>query len=270
MPDEALYADSLDGRRQLQQWYWICATPMEMGLAPVLHARAALDRLESPDFTGETGLYHAGGKIDRSGARDKAAWTLATSVMAAAETAYGRVGERQALFYIEAIAGLLDIEMPGAFPEIAPSPDYDPFVPLEERAMVMQAWSAYGVQWPIVDGLLGVRPDVPAGSLTIVPNIPPSWPGLSVENLRLGSGTVAVAARRDGETITVESTTPADLRLTLGCVLPDGARPTEASLDGEAITFSVVETSRGTEVHVEDLPGGEHRLRVLYRHESLS
>jgi hypothetical protein len=38
--------------------------------------------------------------------------------------------------------GTPDLEMPRALPEIAPSPQYDPFVDFRERAMLMQAWSS--------------------------------------------------------------------------------------------------------------------------------
>ena len=72
------------------------------------------------------------------------------------------------------IAKQLDLEMPGALPEIVPSPEYDPFVDFRERAMFMQAWSSYGVQWPVIYHFLGIRPDVPAGNLTVVPDIPKS------------------------------------------------------------------------------------------------
>jgi hypothetical protein len=119
--------------------------------------------------------------------------------MAVAEANYGRLGTRQAPFYMRSIAEQLDLEMPGALPEISPSPEYDPFVDFRDRAMFMQAWSSYEVQWPVIHHFLGIRPDVPAKSISVVPDVPDSWPGLSVQNLRVGNGTVAESAekRRD-------------------------------------------------------------------------
>src|SRR6516165_3385084 len=64
--------------------------------------------------------------------------------------------------------------------------------------MVMQTWSSYGVEWPVIYHFLGVRPDVPERELTVIPNLPDSWPSLSVDNLRVGDDTIAVAATRNG------------------------------------------------------------------------
>ena len=96
-------------------------------------------------------------------------------LMAVGEANYGRLGTTQALFYMRSIADELDLEMPGALPEISPSPQYDPFVDFRDRAMFMQAWSSYGIQWPVIHHFLGIRPDAPTGSLTVVPDVPESW-----------------------------------------------------------------------------------------------
>ena len=83
--------------------------------------------------------------------------------------------------------------MPGALPEISPSPEYDPFVDFRDRAMFMQAWSSYGVQWPVINNFLGIRPDVPHRRLSVVADVPDSWPGLSVRRLQQ-----QVGAEKDG------------------------------------------------------------------------
>ena len=50
----------------------------------------------------------------------------------------------------------LDVEQPGALPELFDSPDYkyfgggNPF----GGAMVMQAWSSYGIHWPLARGAI--------------------------------------------------------------------------------------------------------------------
>ena len=280
---DSLYADSLrtyvdllhdnaNGQRhqqKVQQRHWIGAIPMETGLAPRDKAERSLEVLQTPTFTGSYGLYHTGGGADGESNGELAVWTLPNSVMALAESKYGRVGE--ALFYIDAIAKLLDLEMPGALPEIAPSPAYDPFQPLTRRAMFMQAWSAYGVQWPVIHAFLGIDPNVPDNALSVVPDIPSRWPGLSVRNLRVGSATLDVATKRSGRTYTTsvrivtaqpafarqESTSedrpdePANWCLRIGQVLPAGSRIEGVTLDEHSAKHWVVKTNRGEEVHVE-------------------
>jgi hypothetical protein len=291
MPEESLYADSLcnpddvgdegtnvctSGGQQLQQRHWINATPMEvvlanagldpetgdLELAPQDHANAALDRLETPDFTGECGLFHTGVGGGPTGAGELKCWTLPSSVMAVAEANYGRLAEDQALHYMLSIANQLDLEMPGALPEIAPSPEYDPFVDFRDRAMFMQAWSSYGVQWPVINHFLGIRPDVPDGTLYVVPDVPESWPGLAVENLRVGSGQMAARAAHRGDVYITEVTAPVGYSLTIGHTLPFGTAVESVALDGAPVDFEVVDTTRGREVLVETSSDAAHRLVI--------
>lgn len=267
MPNMDLYADSLENpdNAQLQQKHWINATPMEVLLAPEERANAALNTLETGDFTGDCGLYHTGvgGGPEEKG--ELRCWTLPSSVMAVAEANYGRLADRQALFYMKTIAEQLDLEMPGALPEIVPSPEYDPFADFRERAMFMQAWSSYGVQWPVIHHFLGIRPDAPAGSLSVVPDVPDTWPGLSVKNLQVGGGTVAASASHEGNSYTTKVETSVAGELTIGYTLPADAEVQSVTLDGEQVAvedYDVVDTTRGSEVRIETSTGGPHELVV--------
>jgi hypothetical protein len=286
MPEHNLYADSLcnagdegdEGsnvctapNQQLQQKHWINATPMEVVvldrgrkyLPPENHADSALDELESSDFTGECGLFHTGVGGGPTGDGELKCWTLPSSVMAVAEANYGRLAVDEALFYMRTIAEQLDLEQPGALPEIVPSPQYDPFVDFRDRAMFMQAWSSYGVQWPVIYHFLGVRPNVPEDTLTVMPDVPESWPGLSVSNLRVGDGTVEAAAEVDGNRYTTFVDAPGEWTLVIGHVLPDGAQVESVTLDGAPVPYSIVDTPRGREVQVETTTGSPHTLEVV-------
>jgi hypothetical protein len=279
MPAQKLYADSLcnsasanpdpswtnfceKAGQQLQQKHWINATPMETLLAPENRAATALTTLESPTFTGSCGLYHTGVGGGPDGSGELKCWTLPSSVMAVAEANYGRLADKQAPFYMDSIANQLDLEMPGALPEIAPSPQYDPFVDFRERAMFMQAWSSYGIQWPVINDFLGIRPDVPHSSLSVVPDIPDSWPGLSVQNLKVGNGTMTASASRKGKQYTTQVSAPAGLTLIIGHTLPAGAKIQSVTLDGQPHAYDVVDTTRGKEVHVTTSTGASHTLGV--------
>jgi len=246
---------------QLQQQHWINATPMEVRLGPTDLAHAALDSIET-ELTAPCGLYHTGPGGGPDGAGELKCWTLPTSVMAVAEANYGRLGPNQAILFMDSIASLLDLETPGALPEIAPSPDYDPFADFRDRAMFQQAWSAYGVQWPVVHSILGIDPNIPAGELSVVPQIPDGWPGASIENLRVGDGDVAVNVRRHGHRFVTEVEAPQGLSLTIGYALPAGAEVGRVRLDGHRVDFDVVDTTRGREVHVTTTSSCHHTLEV--------
>jgi len=280
MPEENLYADSLcnpgdegdEGTNvcptesgQLQQRHWINATPMEGLLSREERAHQALDRLESPTFTGECGLFHTGRGGGPSGAGELKCWTLPNSVMATAEANYGRLGANQALHYMRAIAEQLDLEQPGALPEITPSPEYDPFVDFRDRAMFMQAWSSYGIQWPVIYHFLGIRPDVPHDRLAVVPDVPKGWPGLSVSELRVADGAMSAESAVTGDRYITAVEAPAGFELTIGHVLPHGGTVESVMLDGTSAAYEVRDTTRGREVLVHTTSNEPHELVVTAR-----
>jgi hypothetical protein len=160
-------------------------------------------------------------------------------------------------------------EQPGAMPEIAPSPDYGRSIdrPFNERAMVLQAWGAYGTIWPVVHQWLGVRPDLGRRALEVVPQVPPDSPEISGENIRLGNGSVAVSADAEGNTYTTIVNQDVALReLLVGHTLPEDREIASVTLDGEPIgDYRVRRTNRGNEVLVKAAPDGEHTLVVETR-----
>jgi hypothetical protein len=153
------------------------------------------------------------------------------------------------------VASELDKEQPGALPELFDSPDYQYFQAFTGRAMVMQAWSSYGVEWPIIYHYLGIRPDVPNGQLVVIPELPSGWPTLSVSNLRVGSGTIAVSAKQNGNQYTTTLTAPTGYNVQIGYVIPSGTKPTSVTLGGTPVKYQTITTTRGDEVVVETASG---------------
>lgn len=284
MPGESLYADSRcngddgvsrkerekqgwtnvcqEADQRLQQRIWVMVKPMETPIAPAERAHTVLDRLESPDFSGEGGLFLVGAGGGADGKAQRKAWTVTSGAMAVAEATYGRLGEQQALRYMRAIAATLDLEMPGALPELAPSPDYDPFAPLVERMMLMQAWASYGIAWPIITHVLGIAPDVPGRTLVVVPQIPPSWPGLSVHDLRMGQGQVSVTTAREDQHYTTTVTAPLGFKLNIGQTLAMSQVVVAVELDGTPVPYTRLITRRGQEIQVETSTDSKRTLTV--------
>ncbi|HUB22419.1 MAG TPA: hypothetical protein VMA97_08435 [Streptosporangiaceae bacterium] len=253
-----LYADSLctaagagtdctAAGQQLQQRWWTSVAPMEQGIAPVPDADAALTQLETPTFTGSCGLY-VDGVGGPSGTGGQSCYLVNTGALAVGEANYGRLP--QAVTDMDKIASQLTVEMPGALPELAASAQYNPFEAFTSRANVMQAWSGYGLLWTVVNDLLGVSPDAPAGSVAVVPEVPSSWPAMSVGNLHVGSSTLAETATRHGAAYRTEVTGAQGLSLTIGTVLAAGATVHSVTLNGAHVAYHLVTTHRGTAVEV--------------------
>ena len=293
MPEVPQHADSLDdpGNVKVQQRHWIGVTPMEIelvrnnqpvpGLTTLEHGNAALNLRETPCYSGDFGLYHTGAPGCDSAQSDRPAeksiFTLNTAVMAVGEGNYGRLGPGQQQRYTDANADLqfIPVEQPGAMPEIAPSPDYGESLSatceencylkaFTERAMVLQAWGAYGTIWPVVHQQLGVRPDMGRRALEVTPQVPPQSPqGLSGENIRLGNGSVDVSALAGNGTYRTTVDPNVSLKkLTVGHTLPRDAEVVSVTLNGNAVPYEARSTNRGKEVIVEAATSGEQTLVV--------
>jgi hypothetical protein len=284
MPEVPQHADSLDdpGNVKLQQRHWIGAIPMEAelvrrgrvvpGLTTYPHGVAALELRETTCYSGDFGLFHTGVPgcdTVPGGTGERKVFTLNTAIMSVGEGNYGRLGPDEQGRYTAGNRRLQlpdPDEQPGAMPEIAPSPDYTRSIdqPLNDRAMVLQAWGAYGTAWPVVRQQLGVRPDMGRGRLEVVPQVPPGQRRVSGSNIRLGlAGHLDVSARAAGSRyVTLVQARAGLSRLVIGHTLPRGAGVRRVRLDGERVRYRLRRTNRGVEVLVRAPVRGEHRLVV--------
>jgi hypothetical protein len=200
-------------------------------------------------------------------------FTLNSAIAAVSEGNYGRLGANQQQVYVRGNArSQLDPriwEMPGAMPEIVPGGDFGANIErlFTERSMVLQAWGAYGVLWPVVHQWLGVSPDLGRGRLAVVPQLPPDQGSASARRIQLGSEvSIDVSAKRQGNTYLTEVRRRGDVRLTIGAVVPRGSDVRSVRLDGERVKPDLVRTARGLEVRVPAGRGsGVSELRVTLR-----
>jgi hypothetical protein len=284
------YADSLgDNNAQSFQKHWIGQTPMEAellaggkvvpGLAPFTHGDTALAGREDPCYSGEhplnPGLFHTGCGGGPEGQGEEVIFGLTTSIQSVGEGNYGRLGPGQQQRYTHALAetmfsepatGGTPDEQPGAMPEIFPSPDQGANIDRcwTCRSMFMQAWGNYGTAWAVVHQWLGVRPQLGRGEIAIVPQVPQGQTSVAGRDIRLGKGSVDVAASQTGSQYTTEIDVQVSgiKNVLIGHTLPRGTTANSVSLDGVPISdFVTRETNRGTEVTVPT-DGGRHTLEI--------
>ena len=280
------YADSLENptNARIQQKHWIGVTPMEAeltidgaavpGLAPREHGTTALPGRETPCYSGEPpfnrGLFHTGCEGGPEGKGERTIFSLNTAIQAVGLGNYGRDASR----YTGANSAPMfePDEMPGALPEILPSPDFGDREDNDRninrcwtcRAMFVQAWGHYGTAWPVVHQQLGVRPSLGTGALEVVPQLPPGQTRAEGRSIRLGKGAVDVRAERSGRRYVTTVRTD-DLRLhdlRVGATLPRGTKVDSVTLDGRRVRRPIVrETNRGVEVTVRT-DDGRHTVVV--------
>jgi hypothetical protein len=277
--DGTQYADSLgEDNERIQQRHWIGVTPMSADIAPADHARAALAERETDCYSGvppyNRGLFHTGCNGGPEGKGERTIFSLNTAIQAVGEGNYGRLGAGQQQRYTAANSDPMfePDEMPGALPEILPSPDFGDRDDNDRnidrcwscRAMFMQAWGHYGTAWPVIHQQLGVRPSLGTGELAVVPQIPDGQHWIGGDDIRLGDGSASVVAQRFGDRyatkVSLHGTRVRHLRI--GVTLPAGARPTDVRLDGHRTHATTTTTNRGTEVTVRAPAHGSHTLTL--------
>ncbi|QHW33772.1 glycogen debranching protein [Paenibacillus rhizovicinus] len=221
---------------------WVINTPMETGLAPREQAVRALDRMATDEFTGPWGTYLSGMYRDQM-------MTISTGVQAVAEARYDRMNE--SLRMIRLIASTFNKRLPGSISEM--SPDYGCFV---------QAWTNYGMTWPLMTFMFGIKPDAYRQSLTLRPRFPDDWNDMSAKQVQLGLGErantldIEVSRSGDGDVYRFELQQPG---WSVNVELPQPADDAfVVTLDGEPVTTAVREGS----IAVAIANAGKHELRV--------
>jgi glycogen debranching enzyme len=199
--------------------HMIAATPIETGLATPERAEQILRRLESDEFNGPWGIY-------LNPETQRVTMALPNTLMAAAEAQYGRMD--QALSYCHKIASAISRRMPGAYSEILP-----------DGGCFIQAWSSYGIIWPVVHFFLGFRPDAAKRSVRFIPHLPAVWQHARLQDVRVGSATLNLQVTRTERDfqIALETSDPF-YEVTLGCIYPAEGEPRGVTLNGTPISFT--------------------------------
>jgi hypothetical protein len=301
--DTNQFADSIDDpanpandNTKLFQRHWIGVTPMDAELvrpgqvtrplATDEHGRTALAQREKDCYTGTNGLYHTGtGPTSAEGGNkgpscdtavssvqsERSIFSLGNGIMAVAEGNFGRLAQQRRYSTANARSQLDPTlwEMPGAMPEILPSPDFDPpniDRKPTDRSMVLQAWGAYGNLWPAVHQQLGVSPDMGRKRLEVVPQVPPGQSRVAAKHIRVGGGAIDVTAEASSGSLrtTVSGRTNGAVLL-VGQVLPSGAKVASVTLNGHAVSYTTRQTARGSEVVVDAGHGGSSVLVISLR-----
>ena len=178
---------------------WVVNTPMEVNIAPMDKASAALTTAER--FVNPFGVFVTGIDRDDSAGSDDgsfkgseifsytgAVMTLPTGVQIVAENNYGRPDK--ALNYLQRMTRTFGYALPGSIYEV--SPDY---------GMMTQAWNIYGYGVPVVEQFFGIKPDAARQKVVIQPQMPIAWDEASLENIAIGNNEVSVFYnRKQGET----------------------------------------------------------------------
>ncbi|NBD26783.1 alpha-L-rhamnosidase-related protein [Paenibacillus glycinis] len=223
---------------------WVINTPMETGLAPRGKALRALDRMGTDEFTGPWGTYLSGLYRDQM-------MTISTGVQAMAEARYDRMDE--SLRFIRLIASTFNMRLPGSISEM--SPDYGCFV---------QAWTVYGIVWPMLTRMFGIQPKAHERTLTLRPRLPEAWNDIAADRVALGLGDagnalrLAISRAEEGKADAIRF----ELERAGWSVMLDLAASAEAevTIDGQAASPSAVREDGSALFRIAD--AGRHEVLI--------
>ena len=183
LPEQQLYADSVQGdaNTPLYTGQWSTVVPLEVGIAPVDHARAELDRLQR-EHLNDWGLVHTLGSDER-------VWTLPSAALSRGAYRYG--DPELGLAMLQHLAQTLDHGSIGMFHELIP-----------EGLSFLQLWSGATLVRGVVEDLMGIQVRADLHAVTIAPQLAAAWDSAELEDLRFGGHTITVRAMHTGITVT--------------------------------------------------------------------
>lgn len=243
----------------------LTAVALLLGAVDPVPATAWLDAIAAPGFSAPWGVRlipREDPHYSPAGYHSGAVWPLYTGWVSLAEYACHRA--EQGLTHLLANARLPFAHGQGAFAEVL---DGDLGTPA--GVCPDQAWSAAMLVSPVIEGMLGARPDALASKLTLAPHLPAGWRECEWRGLHVGHTTldVRVGALPDRILVRLRRTAGGHLEATVAPALPPGCRITEARVDGERLTARVTENMGCRHGAVTFELAGEHEVELWHAKE---
>ncbi|MGI8783365.1 MAG: amylo-alpha-1,6-glucosidase [Acidobacteriota bacterium] len=204
--------------------------------------------LQKSDAAYNPNSYHGG-----------AVWPLYTGWVALAE--YRQHRPLQA--YVHTMNNLLLFrgENPGYIDEL-----YNGDVFLRQGVCPHQGWSESMAVQPVIDGMLGLRPDAAGGRVTLEPHLPRWWGQTRVRSIRVGETILELEVQQEAERLVcwLRKTTGPSLTVRIGPALPAGLTLRKVEVDGKAVEPEVTQAGDDQHANVELQLTGAHQ--VVWEH----
>lgn len=160
-------------------------------------------------------------------------WPLFTGSVALAEFGFGR--------YIQGFGHIMhnllayNGEFHGRIPEVLNGKEYR-----SNGITRNQCWSETMTVQPILEGMVGFRPDALGASAEMAPRLPLDWEWIRVSNLRVGDGLLNMSMIRSAGEIRYQVTSDKPLDVTMAPSYGIGTEILSVSVDGVGTDFSEV------------------------------
>jgi hypothetical protein len=251
-----------DGTPQRQRTA-LTAVPLLLGVGAAEAATGWLDAIASPAFSAPWGVRLVSrddALYNSSAYHSGAVWPLYTGWVSLAEYACHR-GEA-AFAHLLANARLPFARGQGSFDEVL-----DGDLGTAVGVCPDQAWSAAMLVSPVIEGMLGVRPDALAGRLSLTPHLPAKWNACEWRGLHVAHTTldVRVSTSPDRVIVRLRRTAGGRLSVTVAPALPAGRVATAVTVDEQQIEPRISNSAGCSHASVGLELSDEHEIAVHHR-----
>lgn len=224
---------------------------------------AVLDRLASSDFEtdwGTRGIAASSAQFDPSSYAKGSVSALGTAGVATAFWSQHRPYTAFPIWQSLLPWGTLDSM--GHMHELLAGDFYHQ----QEESVPEQTWSSAAFLSATVQGLLGLSREAQANHLEFAPHLPPEWDSISMENIKIAGGKVALhLARVPGGLELEANNTSGPVELLFSPEIPIAARLQGAACNGKPLPAQREEHAQDTHARVAlTLPGGSTRCLIRY------
>jgi hypothetical protein len=235
-----------------------------IGSLPDAKARAVLERLATGAFLSDWGQRNMSLEDPRYREGDYqvgSVWPVMTFGPMLADFRYHNAV--QAFQTWMAMVRLGQFNSRGAMPEVLSGASYR----LLDNSVPHQMFSEMAVIPGLVNGVLGMDPDVPHRMLRLAPHLPPHWPECSIRQFPFGTEALQLTFRQDPSLISAEIRFSGAQPVTIDYspALPAGSEEVSVQQDGKPVTFQLED--HGSDLHAAARLRviGSSRIEVRYR-----
>ena len=258
--DHYRYALDADGTYR-EDFVTLVSVPVLLGVVDGDRATAMMRLFQDPEVTADWGVRTVpeSSEIDDSGAYSpRNVWPLFTGWKSLADYATGYYEQG-----FSAFAGSLMTYRGLALGRIAEVINGDVFK--NNGITLHQCWSETMAIMPLIEGMLGFRPDATVSGCRLSPRIPSGWDSFSVKNLRIGECRLSVDMQADEHKVLYTlsaSGSPAPLTLDFSPSFAPGTVVTGVKVEGKPVRYMISDDGRHVSVSLSCKLKGSMAIEV--------
>ena len=248
-PEKKAFAFALDQQnRRVDELSVLTTVPMWFGVTDEDKSQATIQQLADADLQTDWGtriISNRSPVYDGSGYHFGSVWPLFTGWASVGEYRYHQPFPAYSNLRSNALLAL-----DGSLGHVTEVLSGDYYQPLSTSSP-HQIWSAAMVVSPILRGMLGLETDAHSHTITLAPHLPADWKSFALDNLRVGSASIALNYQRAPGLLTLEvKRTGPDCTLDFSPAFSLRTSVAAVELNGRSLPFHVIASASDQHVAI--------------------